>query len=475
MPKIDSKTRGYVMKWSGKNLLFVYFVLTLLLVAMIYGFAVGRHRIYPFHLFDAGDRLFTEARMAARDWMGNWGDNLDLKPTRQLRPATRPGSGVVIHDRQAMEPGPTLITGFWDDHVGIKLLAGDGAILHEWEVAYRKLRHAIGDDSDDFNVLIHGAILLPDGGIAFNYDGHALVRMNRCGEVSWILPEHTHHSLFLDEKGHFWVPIQKVHDEQAIHYRPLDIAYYENFVTEVAPDGAILRQWSVIDAFYKSGLEADLFNGRWNHLVTAPRNGQIAGDPGEGSGAGAEEGERVADLTHLNSVAVLQERDAARFPMFQAGDILVSLRMLNMLAVIRPDSGRIVWTQTGPFRQQHDAQFLADGTILLFDNRSDGAGGRNLGGSRIAVIDPATRKVTIGYQGDATDPFYSQIGGKVQRLGNGNLLITDFDGGRAFEVTPGGKTVWEFINRYDETHVARITQATRYPPRFAELAGSACR
>ena len=42
--------------------------------------------------------------------------------------------------------------------------------------------------------------------------------------------------------------------------------------------------------------------------------------------------------------------------------------------------------------------------------------------------------------------------GTNQKLPNGNVLITESDYGRAFEVTTDGKIVWEYINphRADE-------------------------
>ncbi|AEG02033.1 arylsulfotransferase family protein [Methylomonas methanica] len=461
-------------KWIRRNISFIYFVTSLTLVAMIYGFAIGRYKIYPFQLFNAGDQQVAEVRIAVKDWIYNWQDNLKLRPSRQLRPATRPGSGVIVHNRQQMLAGPTLISGFWNDSVGVKLIDEDGAILHEWHVAYRKFRHIIKDDTDDFNVLVHGAILLPDGDIVFNYENHAMIRMDWCSEVSWILPEPAHHSLFQDEKQHFWVPVRKIHDENTKHYPLLDGAYYEDFLAEISPEGKILRQFSIIDAMYKGGFEAALFNGRGRIMVDNWQMQQHMPDKNAGDDFDISNGEVVADITHLNSVTILSEENASHFPMFKAGDILVSLRNLSMIAVIRPETGQVVWTQIGPFLRQHDAHFLDDGTILLYDNRPDWSNGQELGGSRIAVIDPLTRQLSIIYQGNTSDPFYARIGGKVQQLENKNLLISDFESGRAFEVTPAGETVWEFINRYDKTHIARITQATRYPSQFAGLSEKTC-
>lgn len=59
--------------------------------------------------------------------------------------------------------------------------------------------------------------------------------------------------------------------------------------------------------------------------------------------------------------------------------------------------------------------------------------------------------------------------GKQQPLENGNILIAEADGGRAFEVTRDGEVVWEFINRWSEDQVAVITEAQRLPTDYFEL------
>ena len=46
----------------------------------------------------------------------------------------------------------------------------------------------------------------------------------------------------------------------------------------------------------------------------------------------------------------------------------------------------------------------------------------------------------------AADDFFSRLRGSVQRLSNGNTLITESDAGYVFEVDESGRTVWKFAN-----------------------------
>ena len=61
-------------------------------------------------------------------------------------------------------------------------------------------------------------------------------------------------------------------------------------------------------------------------------------------------------------------------------------------------------------------------------------------------LDPATQAITWSYAGDERHPFYSRVRSAQERLPNGNTLVTESDGGRLLEVTPGGEIVWEYVN-----------------------------
>lgn len=70
---------------------------------------------------------------------------------------------------------------------------------------------------------------------------------------------------------------------------------------------------------------------------------------------------------HFNKVDVLTADQEARFPGFRAGDLLLSLRELNLVVAVRPAEERILWWRYGLSSAQHDATF-SDGAIELFDN-----------------------------------------------------------------------------------------------------------
>lgn len=85
---------------------------------------------------------------------------------------------------------------------------------------------------------------------------------------------------------------------------------------------------------------------------------------------------------------------ASTFPMFDAGDLVVSLRSGNLVFVLEPGTEDITWWMHDGAFAQHDPDWLPDGGILVFDNNTD------FGASRIIRIDPASRSYSVMLDGE---------------------------------------------------------------------------
>jgi hypothetical protein len=90
----------------------------------------------------------------------------------------------------------------------------------------------------------------------------------------------------------------------------------------------------------------------------------------------------------------------------------------------------------------------------------------------VVEIDPVEFEVRWSYGGSDEQPLYSKFLGAVQRLPNGNTLITESDGGRALEVTQEGQIVWQFYNPGRggdrNQYIATLPEVLRLPADFAE-------
>lgn len=424
-------------RWLGVN---AFVMVSLILFA--FGVAVGTFRIAPYGLLE-------QAAADTRDWVRYPMQNAGLSPQKFLYPAASNGRSS-IERRPGAYDGLTFVTGFFGDSNGMRLLDMDGTVVHEWKVSFNHIwpkAPQLDSQPNDWDVQIHGARLYPNGDVVFNFEYAGLVKIDACSRTVWKLAAQTHHSIFKDPSGNLWVPSRKWRKTPAASLPAARPPFWEEFLLEVSPDGKVLRRISILDIIARSHYEGVLFsNGSQTPKVEMPLD---------------------HNFTHVNDVEVLTPALAAAFPMFEVGYLLVSVRNLDLLLVVDPGDLKIKWSMVGPFLRQHDPDFTRRGTLSVFDNRRDGAGGALLGGSRILEISPRTRRVTIRYQGNRAHPFYTDTMGAQQYLPNGDVLVTESERGRAFEVDASGKIVWSYLNRWDDEHTALIGRATRYPRSYA--------
>ena len=429
----------------------LYFGFSVVLIAFALGVAVARFQIFPYPILNA-------AWDAANDWRLNWRTYLRERPDKMIEPARKPGDGVVLSASGRASPGVTFITGLFGESQGMDLIDMDGRQLHAWRVSFNRTwpnASHLDEQPHDWDTPIHGALLYPNGDVVFNFSHYGMVKVDRCSNVLWKLPQPTHHSIYRDEDGNLWAPSRKAILEPTDRLPKITAPFWEDLVVKISDAGEILEQFSILDVIYRSGQEGLLFpNGR--------------------SGPSHEQNYPNDNITHMNDVEIFENSDTVDADIFENGDIMVSMRNLNLIVVIDPDTETIRWSRTGPYLRQHDPDFLPDGSILVFDNRMDNTNGAVFGGSRIIAMDPAAQDVRVRYEGNGDDRFYTDIMGKHQRLPNRNVLITESQAGRAFEVTESREIVWEYINRWDEDEVAWISEATRYPEEYAGFAEEPC-
>lgn len=417
-----------------KNWYKLYFLVSIILAIWTYGLIVGTYQIYPF-------KIIQNAKMAAEDWIkdDNYKHYAKIRPEKLIYPAKHLGSNVTINVTGKTFDGYTLIASMWNHTNGFKLIDMDGTEIHNWSVSYNNIFPLSTTNSvTDWDVLIHGFVIYPNGDIVFTFNGHGLVKIDKNSNILWKLKENYHHSAVKDENGNLWVPSQ-TYIQDNTKYPLLVPPYFEDFICKLSPAGELLKRISLLEIIYKSDLEALLVANGWSGTIK----------------------NTSSEITHLNDIDILGSELANQYPQFNSGDIMVSLRQPNLILVIDSETYQIKWHMTGPYIRQHDPDFTPNGDIIVFDNRTDNSNGELLGGSRILKFDPLSRIVDIAYQGDFENKFYTEIVGKQQLLPNDNILIVEFETGRIFEVTDTGEIIWNYINRYDEDEVYVLPDAMR--------------
>jgi hypothetical protein len=300
---------------------------------------------------------------------------------------------------------------------------------------------------------------MPNGDILLNLDYVGLARLDACGNTLWTLDEGNHHSIARAEDGSFWIPGMSSERRATTSQYPdgfpgISQPVWFDRILRVSEGGDILKDINLLDVLYANDLE--------RYLVKA---------------LGAFPGDRVRDdPVHLNDVEPLSASMADEYPLFEAGDLVVSLRYPSLVFVFDPETSEVKWHASEPFLHQHDPDFIGGGWIGVFDNNKDiTRRGTMLGGSRIVNVQPHTGSVEVRFPTPHSEPFYTDKQGKWQELSNGNMLLAETRAGRVVEVDSSGRTVWEWVNDpYKETRIPVVAQATRHDITPAEVASWPC-
>lgn len=431
------------------------FVASLMVLAFLYGFAARWHGWFPNALLERASEQVTGLYVT---WTPGPVARTDRVYDR---------SGVRVPDTGAVQPGLTLLQSSWNGEdgwtPGVRLIDRNGTVVHEWVLDQTTLfpDPPNGKGGVPARRSLHGSHLLPNGDLLVNLQYVGTARVDACGTVLWRAPMGGHHSIERAPDGAFWVPGMSPGLRSATERLPdglpgLETPLYLDRIVRLAPDGAVLDSIDVLDVLYANDLE------RYLSKATQPRAG--TDDPA------------TTDLTHMNDVEPLPPAMAADYPLFAAGDLLVSLRNLHLVFVVDPSTLEVKWHTSAPLIQQHDPDFIGDGWIGIFDNNEDfTARGTMLGGSRIVALQPHTDSTEVRFPTPHSEPFYTDIRGKWQALDNGNLLLTEGQAGRVVEVGPDGRTVWEWVHApYDADHTVAVQQGARYDLTAADVASWPC-
>jgi len=336
-----------------------------------------------------------------------------------VAPAHERQRGVVEHDIDRSWPGLNFFN--CSNRAAAYLIDMDGHKVFEWTAPSRSgtWKHAE---------------LLPDGDVLALIRGDRLMRVAPSGNVRWDYIARLHHDLCVTDEDLIFVLAHSVRRSSQLH-PTVPVVNDEIHIVDLE-FGHFHGKISILDA---------ILNSPFSYLLPASQDLE----PTE-----AEAG-LVLDVLHANHVEVFDGALESLSPLYRRGNILVSMRTINAIGIIDPVAGRFIW-MWGPTNvaQQHDPTLLDSGHILLFDN------GRRA--SQVIEYDPLRQRTVWRFA--PLEGFYSEMRGSVQRLPNGNTLITESDPGVVLEVTPDGDTVWRYLNPLTTPDGLRepIWRMTRY-------------
>ncbi len=393
------------------------------LLAFIVGAVVAEFQVSPVYGF-FGRAFSAASALKIKTFDYNKARNTDLWiKTRSA------DTGVVKWDREKAFDGYTF---FASSHAQKAFLMDmEGQIVHEWAVPFRKAWPTsphLGRLVDDSFIAWRKAILMPNGDVIVDVIGqgaapwgYGLMKIDKDSNVVWTFSDNVHHDVTVGEDGNIYTLVHHISKVPIPEIPEINQPYFRDYIVVLSPEGKELRRIdllaSVLKRFKDTGESAMLYSFIYR------RNG---------------------DFLHTNTAKLVPKAFADKVSGVEAGQILVSFRSMSMLAVVNPENGEMVWTLQGPWKGQHDPDMLDDGKLMIFDNN----GRRTLGGgSSIIEYDPVKEKISWLYTGGDVH-FSSNIRGVQELLPNGNVLITESQGGRILEVDRDKNLVWEWISPY---------------------------
>ncbi len=351
-----------------------------------------------------------------------------------------PPRGVTLYDPARAHSGLNLFCS--RARTGALLLDMHGEVVHRWFVP-------------DIDVRWQHVEMTPEGELLVIVnvdDDHFLLALDWDSNVLWKRSLMAHHDIAVTPSGEIHTLTAQVIE---IPFGKRQIPLFDNSIATLFQGSLEIREISLFRLFGDRITERKLarVDEKARRLKNRIRRlfGQI------------ELKRDRMDLLHANSIQIL---DRAVGGLGASGDALISIRELDLIAVVDLTREQVVWAWgPGEIQRPHHPTLLADGNLLIFDNGSQ----RKY--SRVIELDPKSREITWEYVADPPSDFFTHQQGGVEKLPNGNYLVTESLKGRVFEITRAGDKVWEFYNPDvdpERKMRAAIYRMTRLEPAFVE-------
>ncbi len=262
-------------------------------------------------------------------------------------------------------------------------------------------------------------LLLKDGGMVISGDySSPLFKLDLNSNVEWTVDGIYHHSKEKDSEGNIWL-CGRIESNNKFH---------DDAIVKISPNGKLLYKKSVTTIFEENGFHSLL----WNAVKDFSK-----------------------DVIHLNDIQ--PALTDSRF--WKKGDLMLSMRNNSTIALYRPNTNKIIWLKTGPWKYQHDVDFISDHEISVFGNDVlDDPEGRvlNDGHNNVYLYDFTNKTVSSPYK-TAMELMEVRTGteGLSEVLSNRDVFIEETTNGRLLRLTPD-TAKWEFVRRVDKNHLSLL-------------------
>ncbi len=366
-------------------------------------------------------------------------------------------------------------------------MAMDGTEVHRWSSnetghAHRRFHELLPSFAPPYLAGWNHVSLAADGALFVIGTHHMLMKLDWNSNVLWKVDVAAHHDIDTTAGGDVYVLADSI---RTADLGEGPVAFQDNYIVVLDAHGVEQRRLSIFDALRRDprllavlkrklararvlqNRMLDRIEGQLQNPKAAKRaelslslellREAIGGDIRREAGVkNLLFHSSIGDIIHTNSLQILP---ASSHDLWEAADLLLCIRELNVMVIVRATTGEVLWAWgTDKLQKPHHATYLDDGNILVFDN------GKDRKRSRILEVDPRTGAIEWSYGSSAGQKFFTATRGGCQKLPNGNVLIAETNEGHVFEVTAAGEIVWEY---FDTTRLGQkrgaIYRMTRHP------------
>lgn len=183
----------------------------------------------------------------------------------------------------------------------------------------------------------YSPIMTADSSLVFHGIFSYLYKIDKHSNIVWKSKKLAHHSIEVDAEGNFWTCSIDLKNDIAN-----DNHFRDDAILCIDPNGVEKYFFSLTQVFFDNNLFYDLI----------------------GNASSITKIWAIYDPFHLNDIQPTKEDGKY----WDKGDIFLSFRHPNLVALYRPSNDSIIWHKKGPWLMQHDVNIINDSIISVFNN-----------------------------------------------------------------------------------------------------------
>ena len=203
-----------------------FFIFSVLFIAFVSGWLVSNYQIFPSSFLKSAIIGFNDIHAQVQN--------------------KRPAHHILLESpfpEPAVDTPPpgkelTLVTASSGsaeekDFIDAKIIDQNGQIIHQWRIDWFELWPDPYHLTEKMRpksrpgTMIHGAHVMENGDLIFNFEEKGMIRLNLDSEVVWRLPYQTHHSLHIHDDGNLWAA--------GLRYNTEKSPYLPHLITPITP------------------------------------------------------------------------------------------------------------------------------------------------------------------------------------------------------------------------------------------------